>query len=104
MEHKALMFRHNKVDIVREVTKVAKTIAVEGNLSPVKDFLTAQGCQVIDMEESYRRRADAVVISGSDQNLMGMQDMTLDTPVINASGKTPQQVWEMIMRYDQLQH
>lgn len=76
-----------------------KTIAVEDNLTPVKSFLAARGCRIVDVEEAKSRQVDAVVLSGSDRNLMGMQDIIVAAPVINASGKTPQEVWEDIQRY-----
>ena len=76
-----------------------KTIAVEDNLSPVKSFLAARGCRIVDVEEAKSKQADVIVLSGCDQNLMGMQDMIANAPVINASGKMPQEVWEDIQRY-----
>lgn len=76
-----------------------RVIAVENNLSPVRDFLQSQGCQVIDVESAYHRKVDAVVLSGVKQNLMGMQDVMIDAPVITASGKTPQEIWADIQQY-----
>lgn len=75
-----------------------KVIAVEGNLSPVKSFLSEKGCNIIDIKSAQSRRVDAVVISGSDENLMSMQDIAVNAPVINAKGKSPQQVWDDISR------
>lgn len=76
-----------------------KVVAVEDNLTPVKDFLIAKGCQVINVESAKNNSVDAVVLSGVKQNLLGMQDIIIDAPVINASGKTPQQVWDSILHY-----
>lgn len=71
-----------------------KVVAVEDNLTPVKNFLAAKGCRVVDIETAEKYKIDAVVLSDSDQNLMGMQDIVITAPVISARGKTPQQVWE----------
>lgn len=76
-----------------------KIVAVEDNLSPIKDYLLDQGCQVIDVDSARTTKVDAVVISGSSKDLMGMQDIVIDAPIIDARGKTPSEVWENIMRY-----
>jgi hypothetical protein len=76
-----------------------KIIAVENNLAPIKDFLLDQGCQVIDVESARSTRVDAVVISGASKDLLGMQDIMINAPVIDARGKSPSEVWENIMRY-----
>lgn len=76
-----------------------KVIAVENNLTPVKDFLVAQGCQVIDVESAQHQSVDAVVLSGVKQNLMGIQDVIVNAPVITASGKTPEEIWNNIQQF-----
>jgi hypothetical protein len=73
-----------------------KIVAVENNLTPFKEFLTQKGCRVIDIDVAKGESVDAVVISGSRENLLGMQDVYIDAPVINASGKTPEEVWYSI--------
>lgn len=75
-----------------------KIVAVEDNLASVKDFLSAKGCQIIDVEKARNRQVDAVVISGMDENLLGMEDVTINAPVINAKGRTPEEVWNNISR------
>lgn len=74
-----------------------KTIAVEDNLRPVKDFLAGKGCKIIKVEAVKDRKVDAIVLSGSDENLMGMQDIISNAPVINARGRTPGEVWAEII-------
>jgi hypothetical protein len=81
------------------VISLNKIVAVENNLAPIKDYLLDQGCQVIDVESTKNTRVDAVVISGSSKDLLGMQDVVIDVPVIDARGKTPSEVWHNIMRY-----
>ncbi len=67
------------------------TIAVEGTLRPIADILRRQGYQVIDIEDDLSG-ANVIVVSGSDDNLMGRQDMVAEVPVINADGQTPEDV------------
>lgn len=76
-----------------------KVIAVENNLTPVKDYLVAKGCQVIDVESAQNQSVDAVVLSGVKQNLMGIQDVIVNAPVITASGKTPEEIWSSIQQF-----
>lgn len=77
---------------------MTKTIAVEDNLSPFKEFLEAKGCQVIDVGAAANQKVDAVVLSGADENLMNMQDVVVGAPVINAKGLSPEEVWEEISK------
>lgn len=73
-----------------------KIIAIDDNLTPFKEYLTEKGCQVIPVKSAQGRRIDAVVLSGSHENLLGMQDVTIDAPVITAKGRTPEEVWYSI--------
>lgn len=73
-----------------------KTVAVEDNLRPFKEYLAAQGCRIIDVEEAYKQPVDAIVISGLDQNLLGMEDIQIEVPVISVRGRTPEEVWDAI--------
>jgi hypothetical protein len=67
-------------------------IAVEQSLHQVESFLRMNGMDVVGIGTNAASRADAIVISGMDQNVMGMAEATTGIPVINADGKTPQQV------------
>jgi hypothetical protein len=71
-----------------------KRIAVEGNLGPIQEYLNQNGFQTVALNEQTAngQGCDAIVISGADQNLMGIQDAQTKVPVINAHGLTPQEV------------
>ena len=58
--------------------------------------LAAQGCQIIAVENVKDNKVDAVVLSGMNQNIMGIQDITTKAPVIDASGLSPEEVWNQI--------
>jgi len=73
-----------------------RVVAVENNLDPIRDYLSAQGCQIIAVETVKDNKVDAVVLSGMDQNIMGIQDIATKAPVINASGLSPEEVWNQI--------
>ncbi len=81
-----------------------KKIAVSDSLTPVKQILNREGFEVINLEHNleisplemndYR----AVILSGVDQNMMGMQDISTEAVVINADGKSPELVLEELRR------
>ncbi|MBO8158439.1 YkuS family protein [Thermosyntropha sp.] len=76
-----------------------KTIAVEDNLRAVKNYLVTKGCRLVDVEEANKHKVDAVIISGCDENLMNMQDIVVHAPVINASGLSPEEIWQRIEKF-----
>lgn len=79
-----------------------KKVAVERALSNVKGFLEENNF-VVDILESKNKntkrslnRYDAIVVTGADENLMGIQDTITNTQVINAQGKTPEDIFNEI--------
>lgn len=74
-----------------------KVIAVEAALSPIKEYLREQGYDVVDLDRA-QGTVDAVVVRGTDNNLLGGQDIVTRAPVIEASGLTPEQVGREIER------
>ena len=72
-------------------------IAVEPTLSEVKEYLADEGYEVESMNFNDRSKSnlsdyDAVVVSGANTNLFGMQDIQTSTIIINADGLTPPEV------------
>lgn len=78
-------------------------VGIEGNLNNVIRYLKDNDVQVEVLEGSKKESArainryDALVVSGGDINLMGMQDIVGKTRVINDSGMSPKEVYEEIM-------
>ncbi|OEF99610.1 hypothetical protein BHF71_08280 [Vulcanibacillus modesticaldus] len=70
-------------------------IAIEQNLQPVKDYLSNNGYEVVDLNQSLDQ-VDAIVVSGQDKDVLGMQDITSEAPVINANGLSPEEVYQKI--------
>jgi len=75
-----------------------KTVAIEPGLTPVKQYLVEKGCQVVDMEDnlSSTNGASVMVVTGIDKNLMGMQSVMQNIPVISADGITPEDVYSRV--------
>jgi Uncharacterised protein family (UPF0180). len=72
-------------------------IAVEKDLTPVKDYLTSKGYAVecIDFNQQNSEKLqgyDAIVVTGLNSNLLGMEDTVTKSAVINADGLTPEEI------------
>jgi len=68
-----------------------KTIAVEEGLSStIIEALTKEGYRVVKPGAGVK--ADATVITGMDRNIMGVQDIVDKSAVIDASGKTADEI------------
>ena len=68
-------------------------IGVEESLSDVQQALREKGYEVVQLNhEGGAANCDCCVITGMDKNVMGMQDVTIEGPVINADGLTADQV------------
>lgn len=68
-----------------------KIIAVEEGLSKsIKETVEKEGYTVV--RPGSAAKVDATIISGMDDNIMGMQDIFGKSPVIDAAGKTAEQV------------
>lgn len=73
-------------------------VAVEKNLSRLFESLEIQGYEVVILDRANLDAVDAIVVSGGDVNLMNMQDVLADVPVINAGGKTAEEVLDELDR------
>jgi len=73
-------------------------VAVEKNLSTIADVLETEGYDVVSLDGQNLESVDAIVISGADSNLMNMQDTVTNVPVINAAGKTADEILEELER------
>ncbi|MHB1393706.1 MAG: YkuS family protein [Clostridia bacterium] len=81
-----------------------KKVGIERPLSNVKRYLESKDCsvEVLDSNNKESHRAldklDAIVVSGSDSNFMGMEDVMTNTKVINAQGKTEDEIYNEVLR------
>ncbi|SHJ64394.1 YkuS family protein [Tepidibacter formicigenes] len=75
-----------------------KNVGVEKELSSMKEYLKNQGyeIQLIDTNQkndpNYLNTLDALVISGSSSNVMGIEDTSTKIPIIKANGMTSEDV------------
>ncbi|MGB9867997.1 MAG: YkuS family protein [Bacillota bacterium] len=76
----------------------AKTVAVEEGLEPVRRALEREGYRVIDLAGGHWSEADAIVVSGSRKDMLGDQSAETKAPVIDASGRTPEEILGELVR------
>ena len=73
---------------------MVRRVAVEEQLSPVKAYLQNNGFEVVPLGSDSQ--VDAVVVSGQNENILGISDVTIPVPVINAEGLSPEEVYQQV--------
>lgn len=73
-------------------------IAVEESLSDIKQALQNNGHEVISMTANNLSNIQYLVITGQDNNVMGISEVATQASVINADGLTADEVVEQIDR------
>jgi hypothetical protein len=66
-------------------------IAVEAGLSNIEEALKDEGYQVVDLDDSGSN-VDAIVLTGMDEDLMGISTTITDGVVVDASGRDPEEI------------
>jgi hypothetical protein len=83
---------------------VMKNIGIQKELSTVRDYLKENGFNVYEVDttnitsDTTLKSFDAVVVSGANDNLMGIDDTSTKMPVINADGLTPTDIADALNR------
>lgn len=78
-----------------------KRVAIEGPLGNVGVFLSEKGYEVVNLDPHTQtgielKNCDAIIISGMDRNMMGDTTVKTESPVIEASGLSPEQVYQEV--------
>lgn len=79
-----------------------KNIAVQKGLKPIANHLSDVGYKVFEFDARQKASKDfldgfdAVVLTGIDDNIMGIQDTNNNVPFVEARGMTPQEVQKTI--------
>lgn len=78
-------------------------VAIEKALGNVANYLEQKNVNVEILDDYSKGRTktlnryDAIVVTGADENLMGIQDAVMKGQVINADGKTAEQVYNELI-------
>jgi hypothetical protein len=72
------------------------TVAVDPDLSAFWEALRAAGYRVVSTDAEDAEHADAVVVDGMDDHLMGIETALTLAPVIDADGLTADQVVQAV--------
>jgi hypothetical protein len=72
-------------------------VGVEQSLTNISEVLREKGHDVVELrQEADAQGCDFCVVSGTDSNVMGMQDVTIQGSVIEASGLSADEVCRQI--------
>ncbi|MFZ5353006.1 MAG: YkuS family protein [Bacillota bacterium] len=79
-----------------------KKIAIERTLTDVRSLLEDNNFRVDILDSTNKASSgslnqyDAIVVTGADENLMGIQNVVTNTQIINAEGKTAEEIYQEI--------
>lgn len=73
-------------------------VAVDNELSNVKEALQRAGYQVVDVENAPSDCL-AVVVTGMDENVMNMSDRAIRAHMIDAAGKDADEIVESVRQH-----
>lgn len=85
-----------------------RKVAVENNLHSVGQYFHNNGFQVDLFDDSELdtigavSNYDAIIISGMNQNFMGVEDVFTNTPIVSVEGMTPEEVFNRIVKHNNL--
>ena len=76
-------------------------IAIESSLTPIRDYLVRRGYQVENVNPGASSNVnlnlyDAFILTGMSSNFMGDQKTQTKAAVIDASGMTPEDVYNAL--------
>lgn len=72
-------------------------VGVEESLTNISEALRERGYDVVELrQEADVQGCDVCVVSGMDSNIMGMQDISIQGSVIEASGLSAEEVIRQI--------
>ncbi|WP_298836520.1 YkuS family protein [Clostridium sp.] len=79
-----------------------KKVAVQEGLKPIISYLSNEGYTVKEFNNSKKNaghfldRYDVVVVTGENQNIMGIEETITTSPIIDATGMTGEEVRDQI--------
>jgi hypothetical protein len=80
-----------------------RTVAIEDGIQGLRTHLEQEGFQVVDLADRPNN-ADAIILSGLDENMLGDQTRVSDGFVINARGRQPEEIIYDLKKHFILMH
>lgn len=77
-----------------------KRVAIAEGLTGLDDFFHRRGYTVVAPDEADK--SVALVISGATRDFTGVQERALKVPVVNAEGKTPEEIFNQVERISKI--
>ncbi|WP_066504908.1 YkuS family protein [Abyssisolibacter fermentans] len=74
-----------------------KRVLIEDSLTEVSQYLSKKGLNVSNLNKNNLNSCDVIVVSGQDSNIMGISNIEIEKPVINARGKTSDDIYNQIV-------
>lgn len=75
-------------------------MAVEDSLTPVWHELEDEGFDPVPLDDADLENVWAVVVSGQDDDVMGIETTETEAPVIVAEGLSPREVVQRLRRLE----
>jgi len=75
-----------------------KKIAIQEGLNPIKDYLSNEGYTIKEFDNrkknagNFLNKYDAIIVTGENQDIMGVEETISITPIIDATGMTGEEV------------
>jgi len=79
-----------------------KKIAVQKGLDPIRNYLSSEGYTVKEFDNrkknagNFLNRYDVVIVTGENQDIMGVEETISSTPIIDATGMTGEEIKNQI--------
>ncbi|HLQ70623.1 MAG TPA: YkuS family protein [Bacillota bacterium] len=74
-------------------------IGIEPAMTNIKQSLEELGHEVVVVSsERDAHGCDSIIISGTDKDMMGIADVHIEGPVLNAEGATTDEICQMVER------
>lgn len=73
-----------------------KKIAVEGSLENVKNYLQEKGYEVEELNNKNLNIYDAIIVTGQDSNVLGIENTVTKSAVITARGQSPEEIYQQL--------
>lgn len=80
-----------------------RTVAIEDGIQGLRTHLEDEGFQVVDLAD-HPNNADAIILSGLDENMLGDHTRVSDAFIINARGRQPEEIIYDLKKHFSLMH